>query len=126
MCIMGKAKDIKKEVESKLPDKVVTEKVGPVDVGVGINPSNKDPYLFVGGRNEEDSNYIYARAGSKGDKQVGFGKTDERGSIGVDIGKNFIGIGGQYKFKKGGSVRTEIAKGCGKVLEDRRKVTKYY
>ena len=44
---MGKAKDIKKEVESKLPDKVVTEKVGPVDVGVGINPSTSTVHYIL-------------------------------------------------------------------------------
>lgn len=35
-------------------------------------------------------------------------------------------MGKTKDIKKNGSVRNEIAKGCGKVLEDRRKVTKYY
>ena len=31
-----------------------------------------------------------------------------------------------YKYNKGGIVKEEIARGCGKVMENRRKVTKYY
>lgn len=121
---MGKIKQIRKEIESKTPptSKVVTEKIGGLDVGIGLKPGeNKDPFLFIGKRSEDDSNYGYLRAGPKGDKQIGFGKSSERGSVGIDVGKNFVGIGGEFKFKKGG-----IARGCGKVLEDRRKVTKYY
>lgn len=127
---MGKVKkEVKeavKQVTDKTPEKVYTTPVGPVDIGAGLTksltPEGKDkPFAFLGARDDESGNYGYARVGSGKDKQVGFGKSDERGSVGVDIGKDFIGVGGSLKFKKGG-----IARGCGKVLEDRRKVTKYY
>ena len=32
----------------------------------------------------------------------------------------------EKNYKKGGPVRVAIAKGCGKVMSDRRKKTKYY
>jgi len=31
-----------------------------------------------------------------------------------------------YKYNKGGMVKEEIARGCGKIMGDRRKMTKYY
>lgn len=128
---MGKIKKEVKEAVKQIIDKtsdnrIYTTKIGPVDVGSGLTksstPEGKDkPFAFLGKTDEESGNYAYARIGSGKDKQIGFGKSDEKGGFGVDIGKDFIGIGGSYKFKKGG-----IARGCGKVLEDRRKVTKYY
>ena len=33
---------------------------------------------------------------------------------------------GEKNYKKGGPVRVAIARGCGKVMSDRRKKTKYY
>ena len=130
---MGKIKKEVKEAVKQIADKtsdnrIYTTKIGPVDVGAGfsksINPEEKDkPFLFAGKRNPENDTYGYAKIGSGKDKQIGFGKTfnEGQGSLGVDVGKEFIGIGGSYNFRKGG-----IAKGCGKVLKDRRKVTKYY
>ena len=32
----------------------------------------------------------------------------------------------EKEYKDGGPVRVEIAKGCGKVMKNRRKKTKYY
>jgi len=32
----------------------------------------------------------------------------------------------ETKYKEGGPVRVAIARGCGKVMSDRRKKTKYY
>ena len=31
-----------------------------------------------------------------------------------------------YKYNKGGLVKEKIAVGCGKIMGDRRKMTKYY
>tara|TARA_R100001244_G_scaffold306_1_gene749 strand:+ start:184 stop:306 length:123 start_codon:yes stop_codon:yes gene_type:complete len=30
-----------------------------------------------------------------------------------------------YKYNKGGLVKKKIARGCGKIMDDRRKMTKY-
>jgi hypothetical protein len=130
---MAKIKKAVKEAVKQVVDKtsdnrIYTTKIGPVDVGSGfsksINPDEIDkPFLYLGKRNQEDDTYGYAKIGAGKDKQIGFGKlfNEGQGSLGVDVGKDFIGIGGSYNFRKGG-----IAKGCGKVLKDRKKVTKYY
>ena len=37
-----------------------------------------------------------------------------------------IAVRWEKNYKKGGPVRVAIARGCGKVMSDRRKKTKYY
>jgi len=177
---MGKIKKEVKEAVKQIAEKtsdgrIYTTKIGPVDVGSGLSksasPEGKEkPFMFLG-KGDEEGNYGYARIGSGKDKQVGFGKTfnEGQGSLGVDVGKDFIGIGGSYNFKDGGEAKPGlwaninrrkklgisrpkskttiskeayanmkagfpkkkmkkggIARGCGKVLGDRKKVTKYY
>jgi hypothetical protein len=129
---MGKIKKEVKEAVKQIIDKtsdnrVYTTKIGPLDVGSGINrsinPDEKDkPFLFVGKNNPEEGTYGYAKIGSGKDKQIGFGKTfnEGQGSLGVDVGKEFIGIGGSYNFRKGGSVMCK-----GNKLA-RKKLTKLY
>ncbi len=53
-------------------------------------------------------------------------KGNKKGKQHVKQPKKIAKKTAKYRYAKGGPVKTGIAKGCGAVMNDRRKVTKFY
>ena len=96
-----------------------------VGAGIGYDAQDKKTFLYAEGKKGSLSAGIEAKSKDEYSGNIGY-DVDENTRVGIiankdDFGKS-VNIGVNKKFKGGGF----IAKGCGKVMKDRRKVTKMY
>ena len=96
-----------------------------VGAGIGYDAQDKKTFLYAEGKKGSLSAGIEAKSKDEYSGNIGY-DVDENTKLGItankdDFGKS-VNIGINKKFKGGGF----IAKGCGKVMKDRRKITKMY
>ncbi len=96
-----------------------------VGAGIGYDAQDKKTFLYAEGKKGSFSGGVEAKSKDEYSGNIGY-DVDENTRVGIiankdDFGKS-VNIGVNKKFKGGGF----IAKGCGKVMGDRRKVTKMY
>jgi hypothetical protein len=96
-----------------------------IGAGVGYDYYDKKPFLYAEGKKDSFSGGIEAKSKDEYSGNIGY-DVDENTKVAITANKDdfskSVNIGINKKFKGGGF----IAKGCGKVMKDRKKVTKMY